>query len=267
MNRALLVGVNKYPSQPLHGCINDIQDMAKFLVERCNFSFDDIRLLVDSRATRDAIIERLGWLLSGIRSGDRVFFHFSGHGAQLPTRNPQGEVDGLDEVICPVDFDWTETHTIRDKDFHKLFSTIPEGVEFVWISDSCHSGDLSKEMLLPKTLSREMTYPPDIYWRLSTAKQKGLKPLSFSKTAAVLNLALISGCLSNQTSADAFFGNKANGALTYFLLKQLNAISGLSMPLTNIVEKTKAALKNAGYEQEPQLEGNVEIMKRSFLAA
>ena len=27
MNRALLVGINKYPGQPLNGCVNDVQDM------------------------------------------------------------------------------------------------------------------------------------------------------------------------------------------------------------------------------------------------
>ena len=40
MNRALLVGINKYPSSPLNGCINDIQDMADFLVGKCKFAMN-----------------------------------------------------------------------------------------------------------------------------------------------------------------------------------------------------------------------------------
>ena len=148
MNRALLVGINAYPGNELNGCVNDVKDMADFLVKYCNFQYGDIRLLVDERATTDGIKVRLGWLLNGLRPGDRVLFHYSGHGAQVPTRNPQGEVDGLDEVICPVDFDWTDDHMIRDKDFHSMFSTIPEGVEFVWVSDSCHSQDLSRKTRL-----------------------------------------------------------------------------------------------------------------------
>src|SRR6516162_11950800 len=115
MNRAFLVGINKYPSQPLKGCVNDVVDMANFLVSKCNFAMEDIRLLVDERATKAAIIERLDWLLKGLKSGDRILFHYSGHGVQLPARNIQGEVDSLDEAICPVDFDWTDEHTIRDK--------------------------------------------------------------------------------------------------------------------------------------------------------
>jgi hypothetical protein len=99
---------------------------------------NSIRLLTDVRATKTAIVERLNLLVSGARPRDRLVFHYSGHGAQMPTRNPAAEVDKLDEVICPVDFDWSDEHAIRDKDFYKIFAAVPDGVEFIWISDSCH---------------------------------------------------------------------------------------------------------------------------------
>jgi hypothetical protein len=51
MNRAFLVGINAYPGNSLNGCVNDITDMAQFLVERCGFQHADIRLLTDGRAT------------------------------------------------------------------------------------------------------------------------------------------------------------------------------------------------------------------------
>lgn len=269
MNRALLVGINKYPSQPLNGCVNDIQDMAKFLNSHCGFDMNDIRLLVDERATTAAICERLGWLLTGLRSGDRVVFHYSGHGVQLPTRNPQGEVDRLDEAICPVDFDWTDEHSIRDKDFHKIFLSIPTGVEFLWISDSCHSGDLTRELLKEtpdKRQSKTMIAPADIQWRIDTAKRKGIKPLSLTKAATELNLAFISGCRSDQTSSDAYFGNKPNGALTYYLLDELNKRTGLTIPLTKLVVNINSSLATAHYDQQPQLEGNMKLRDKPFLA-
>jgi hypothetical protein len=220
MNRALLVGINKYPSQPLKGCVNDVIDMSSFLVTQCGFAMDDIRLLVDERATKAAIIDRLGWLLTGVKSGDRILFHYSGHGVQMPTRNPQGEVDGLDEAICPVDFDWSDMHTIRDKEFHQIFSSIPEGVEFIWISDSCHSAHLSKGMAvmakkMPSHSIKTMLPPADIEWRILTAQSKKIKPFGLIKATKSINLALISGCESHQTSADAAFEGRANGALTY----------------------------------------------------
>lgn len=267
MNRALLVGINNYPQQPLRGCVNDVSDMADFLVAKCGFALGEIRLLVDERATKDAIIERLGWLLTGLRSGDRVLFHYSGHGVQLPTRNPQGEVDGLDEAICPVDFDWNDLHTIRDKDFNKLFLNIPNGVEFVWVSDSCHSADLSKEILNPDISKRikSMIPPIDINWRLKTAKKNKIASKGFNKVATELNLALISGCKSDQTSADDVFDNKANGALTYFLLQQLNAATGLTQTLTALVKNINLVMHNRRYDQKPQLEGSSTIKSKPFL--
>jgi hypothetical protein len=63
MNRALLVGINSYPGNELQGCINDVTDMAEFLVSHCGFNENDIRLLTDSRATTDAITAHLARLI------------------------------------------------------------------------------------------------------------------------------------------------------------------------------------------------------------
>ena len=316
MNRALLVGINNYPSAPLNGCLNDISDMAKFLTTKCEFSPDEVRLLADSRATKSNILERLAWLLTGLHEGDRIFFHFSGHGVQLPARNSQGEVHGLDEAICPFDFDWTDEHSIRDKEFNNIFASIPRGVDFVWVSDSCHSGDLESgipnmnqpgdsergipivnkpgdpERGIPivnqpgtgrgipivnqpafhdrgipivNKGSRTILPPVDINWRMQTAKYKKISPIGFNTTARDLNLALISGCKSDQTSAEAEFNSKYNGALTYFLLKHLNESNALSAPLTQIVQDVNLSLKNNGYSQEPQLEGDDNIKNLPFL--
>src|SRR5215813_3086299 len=129
MNRALLVGINEYQGSPLAGCVNDVTSMAAVLSGRCGFAKDDIRLLVDSRATTEGIRERLQWLVKGVVPGDRILFHFSGHGIQTASRDRvSAEVDGLDEAICPVDFDWTDKHMIRDKEFAQIFAAVPPGV-------------------------------------------------------------------------------------------------------------------------------------------
>jgi len=266
MNKALLVGINKYPFAPLQGCVNDISDMANFLVSKCGFKMEDIRLLTDERATKDAIIKRLRWLLKGLRRKDKVIFHFSGHGVQLPFRNSQGKVSGLHEAICPVDFDWTDKHSIRDKDFHTLFSQVPAGVDFIWISDSCHSGDLWKEM--PKQDHRLKTLIPnmDINWRLHAAREKNIQSKSMIKAVKDLNVALITGCKPNQTSADAIFNKKPNGVLTHFLLQELKSEKGLKKSLSRLVINVQKAIFTAGYRQIPQIEGSLEIKANHFLA-
>ncbi|MFM8835229.1 MAG: caspase domain-containing protein [Cytophagales bacterium] len=267
MNRALLVGINAYADRPLRGCVNDISDMAQFLTQRCKFKASDIRMLADSRATNEAIRDRLDWLMDGIKPGDRILFHFSGHGAQVATRSSKGEVDGLDEVICPYDFEWSGTRMIRDKEFNKMFSAVPEGVEFLWISDSCHSGDLVTTGPLGKSKKNSKSLPPpaDLGWRLRIASEKKMSALSINNSAKQLNVALLSGCKSNQTSADTNFKKRYNGAFTYYLLRELNKSNGLTKPLSAVVKDVSAALRKARYSQEPQLEGHAGIIKGPFL--
>src|SRR5450631_1326016 len=149
MNKALLVGINNYPDprNQLDGCLNDINDMANYLVSKSDFYSTDIRLLSDERATKSSIMNCLGDLLSGIRPGDRLLFHYSGHGAELPVRDPGGNVISIHDTICPVDFDFTPDTSITDLDFTRLFSGVPLGVEFIWISDSCYSGGLLRGII------------------------------------------------------------------------------------------------------------------------
>jgi uncharacterized caspase-like protein len=52
--------------------------------------------------TRANIIDAMKWLVKDARKHDSLFFHFSGHGAQVPDLDGD-EVDGFDEIIFPVD--------------------------------------------------------------------------------------------------------------------------------------------------------------------
>ena len=267
MKKAVLVGINKYPDpdNELSGCINDITDMANFLCKEKQFKMTDVRLLADDRATKANIIERLNWLVKDAKAGDQLLFHYSGHGAQMTTRAKTGEPDKLDEVICPWDFDWTDKTALRDKEFAKIFTTVPKGVEFIWLSDSCHSADLSRGFKKPGAFkARTMIPPPDIAWRNRSIDSTPVKLQELAKTAKKRNLALISGCKSHQESADAVFNKRANGALTYYLLKTLKTKAGKTDSLRVITDKVNAALKKADFTQRPQLEGSLELMDKPF---
>ena len=263
-DKSLMVGINKYPGCPLNGCVNDITDMAHYLMDHCTMPRANIRLLVDGRATKQAIVDRLHWLVDGAKPGDRLFFHFSGHGVQVPTRNPAGEVDNLDEAICPQNFNWSDDTMIRDKEFNQMFSKVPVGVNFVWVSDSCHSGTLDRSF--SNSVPRSMPMPEDISWGVQTAKEAGIttQGMGLGMPGVPLNVALISGCKSNQTSADAFINGRYNGACTYYLLKELVRSPGA--PMTQVVTNLNVALRAAHYEQMPQLEGSLALMGKPFMA-
>jgi len=257
MKRALLIGINGYPGQPLNGCVNDITDMADQLVSGHGFATADIRLLTDARATADAIRERITWLIADAKPDDTLLLHYSGHGTLFPIRDAAGNVTEVHGAICPVDFDWTEPHAIFDSELRQLIDRAPTDAEFIFVSDSCHSGKLTRRFR-----PRVFLPPEDIAWRLRTALEKGITPQTLETHD---RCGFISGCREDQTSADAYFDGRYNGALTYFLLESLKAGEG-TLPLTTLVENVRNRLSQAAYDQEPQLHGPDTVVNRGFLA-
>jgi hypothetical protein len=269
MDKALLVGINEYPTMPLGGCVNDAFDVARFINEQYDIDANNIRLLTDDRATRLNILKRMRWLLSGLRAGDRALFLFSGHGAQCPERDAQGNVSKVYEAICPYDFSWSADgfNAISDKDFQSIFSNIPQGVAFMWVSDSCFSGGLPKTRALAALTTRKakaMPVPADMRWRLDTAKKNALKPLGFKKAADSLNLGFLAACEAGELSYDDVFEGKGNGAFTHFFLKQLNA-DGKTKKLPQLCTDINEQLTEGKYNQHSQALGDTQICNRPFL--
>ena len=162
--RALLVGINNYPdpANRLEGCVNDTFLMSALLQER-GFDAEDIRVVLDERATAQGIRERLEWLLDGAEDGmERVFF-YSGHGAQMPGYSPAEKIDHVDECLVPWDFAWTKPTAIIDDDFFALYSNLPFKSRFFAIFDCCHAGGIHRDGG-PRV--RGLTPPDDIRHRL-----------------------------------------------------------------------------------------------------
>jgi len=265
-NKALLVGINAYPnpSNHLRGCINDIVDMEYFIAAKNKvYPKENIRTLTDSKATKKGILKQLDWLLLGADPGDQILFHYSGHGAQIPSKGHAYEKDGLDEIICPYDFDDAETSktAISDKEFAKLFAKIPKGVHFVWISDSCHSEDLSRKQAIADIANNDTLY--DTRFRRFNHKhqEKAIAPAASLGVAPIpLHGALLSGCASHQLSADAYINNRFNGAFTHYLIKNLS-LYGQNTSMKDIIKYVNIDLMNNDYDQNPQSEGLLETAK------
>ena len=271
-NKALLVGINAYPnpSNNLRGCINDIVDMEYFITSKNKiYQKENIRTLTDSKATKKGILTALNWLLLGASAGDQILFHYSGHGAQLPSRSPSLEKDGLDEIICPYDFrgENAAATAISDKEFASIFAKIPKGVHFVWISDSCHSEDLSRKHELVDANDGNSNYElKDTRFRRfnyknSTQQAQTVAPVSSLGSAPIpLHGALLSGCASHQLSADAYINNRFNGAFTHYLIKNLS-LYGQDASMQEIVKYVNIDLMENDYDQNPQSEGLLATQK------
>jgi len=148
VHKALLVGINKYQmaNVDLNGCVNDVTNVRDILLKYFGYKADDIRIVTDQRATKKAVMERLKWLTKGAKPGDRLLFHFSGHGSQIRDKNGDELKDKLDEILCPHDMDWDGAYIVDD-DLRKIFSGLPAGAVVEVLLDSCHSGTGTRELL------------------------------------------------------------------------------------------------------------------------
>jgi hypothetical protein len=82
--------------------------MRRCLVDRFGFDGADIRVLADADPstpppTGANIRLELERLVRDARPGDTLFFHYSGHGLQLPAETGEDDDTGYDECIVPCD--------------------------------------------------------------------------------------------------------------------------------------------------------------------
>ena len=189
---------------------------------------------------------------------DQLLFHFSGYGRQLSSKGHVFEKVGLDEIICPYDFrgeDEAET-VITDKEFANIFTSIQKGVHFIWLSDSCHSKNLSRkhEIVKSKDAFNETRFRRfnHIYEKQQT--QAVIPIASLSSAPIPLHGDLISRCSSHQLSADAYINNRFNVVLMHYLIKNLS-LYGQNASMQEIIKYAKINLMENDYDQNPQKQG------------
>ena len=145
--KALICGINYFgTSMQLRGCINDARCMHYFLTQRFGFREENILFMTDDhpdpwrRPTRYNMMNGFTWLMTGLKPGDSLVFHYSGHGSQQ--RDFSGvEADGLNETLCPLDFRYAG-EIIDDELNHILVRPLTQGVKLHAIIDACHSGSV-----------------------------------------------------------------------------------------------------------------------------
>lgn len=163
-DRALLVGVGRYPALPrklwLDGPTHDVALMRQALLSK-GFEAGQIRILSDAPRRAD-ILGGMASLLADTRPGDRVVFHFSGHGSQQP--QPPGarypEADGLDEVLLPSDVGpWAGpghvaaiSNAILDDEIGDWIDALVDRGALVWaFFDTCHAAGMARGESEPVT--------------------------------------------------------------------------------------------------------------------
>jgi hypothetical protein len=108
-------------------------------------------------------------------AGDLLVLTFSGHGCQIPDIDGDEEGDGMDEALCPSDYEEKDDHRklghklISDDMFHDFFAHLPQGVNLTLIMDcSFGSGMLDGD----ETLSIEPLGGDDGFEGMSIAEKR-----------------------------------------------------------------------------------------------
>jgi hypothetical protein len=267
VKKAVLIGINyTNTTNALNGCINDITNINNFLVNNCEYSQNNVKILTDKSTvlpSKNNIIENIKWLVSNNLKGDTLFFYFSGHGSNSLDKN-KDESDGKDEDIIPLDF--TTSGTISDDWlYQQLASNVSENINLWCFFDSCHSGTVLDLMYNYKSyctykgkvpLDKNSKYNP-LEWtdRFLFSQEK-------SRTLTG-NICQFSGCLDPEFSADAKLENTYQGAFTYCFLKFLNnnlikvgdktIFSGSNIKLKDVLKEINALLDIYKFAQNSQL--------------
>lgn len=241
MKRALLIGINYTGTQDaLNGCVNDISNINKFLLENVG-GYNSITVLTDDpksqiKPTKQNMESNIKKFVTGCKSGDTLFFYYSGHGSTLRDNNGD-ESDGQDSVLVPLDYQ--KSGVIRDDWlFTNMVNCLPAGVLLWAFTDCCHSGTM---------LDLRYNYP-------LVDNNECKEDLSSKKTLS--NVYYISGCKDEQTSAETYLNSKIQGALTWSFLDTVNTKKDLSWK--ELVHNIREKLKTKNLVQIPQFSTGLE---------
>lgn len=259
MKKAICIGINDYPGteSDLAGCVNDAKDWAS-LLKSYGFS---VSMLLDKQVTGSVMREAFNDLVDLSKRGDSLVITYSGHGSFVPDTSGD-EWDKNDECLCPYDI--VENGPIADDEIHDIFSNLSRGVKCVFISDSCHSGTVTKMM--------PIVTPPTTNNKVSPQRTVRFLPPSHFLPKKVLRtfvddarrspekwvnpddqrMLLMAGCQDWEYSYDAYFNGRPNGAFTRAALLALAELS-IYNSYKDWFKEIRKILPSRQYPQTPNM--------------
>jgi hypothetical protein len=233
-------------SSELPDCVIDANRWAEALKAR-GFT---VTTLLDSAATKAAMIAEIGELVAKLKYGDLGVLCYSGHGTWLADDDGD-EADGRDEALCPSDV-FTEGPLVDD-DLGEIFSTRAMGARVLFISDSCFSGSVSRFAPSPQGSERRVRFmPPENF--LKGEKLKGAKAVAGLRSTGRILAASASLLLSGSTDDEYSFSTGTGGAFT---LAALASLEEMHSPADYLAwhRKIRTKLPTAEFPQNPMLTG------------
>jgi len=181
----------------LRTCGKDCLDMQELAVSQ---NFESSTVLLNEEGTREAVTQAIVDASEALESGDMLFISYSGHGASVPDET-EDEEDGKDESWCLFD------GFLLDDELHALWTRFAEDVRIMVVSDSCHSGTVTKVApgQDPETMILSKFFPDDEAKRVYMEhKRMYLKikaeAAEFLDKEIKASVKLIAGCQDDESS-------------------------------------------------------------------
>ena len=284
--RALLIGVSSYcrgtdALQCVAGGkywwdLNSESDVSALeSVLKSKFNFDEVRILkTREETTRRNITEVFrSFLIGRTQKGDIAYFHFSGHGAQVPDDEKHGpnldigdEIDGLDESLVPSDYisQSNGSNNLRDDEISRLLVELrARGPASVTVTmDSCFSGSNTRGgNSLVRGRGWDGTPPAQTRRSLPSEGPSGL--LSAGEARAH-GLTILSATRNDQLAFETKdpITHRRMGAFTYALVRSLENADAYST-YRDLISIITEVVTTSHRTQEPQLEGDKDLLLMS----
>jgi len=135
-----------------------------------------------------------------------------------------------------------------DFEIEKILAKLKPNIKLTIISDSCYSGNLTREMndIIPRCAQ------PFALPTIRTRTRRRLFRLVDDDES--MNHILLSGCAENETSADAKIHGLYEGAMSHYSIKVLNETPNITY--NEFYNELRTYLPSNTYNQTPQLEGS-----------
>jgi hypothetical protein len=229
-NYAVVVGIQKYENvSDAEFAVNDARAMRRHLLA-LGFPDQNITFLTDSQATKSGIDKYVaGWLPDHASKKSKIFFYFSGHGANDPVSHQAYLVpwDGDPSFLSATGY--SISHLYRQ------LNKIKAG-RLIVVLDSCFSGEGPRSVMA-----------------------KGLRPLVQQVDMGPASLGEIAGlAAAGPEQIEGVIPEEGHGILTYYLLKGLNRSQGVGKlnEIYHYIEpRVEDVARSEGRVQTPQLMG------------
>ncbi|MFI9602034.1 caspase family protein [Streptomyces sp. NPDC052043] len=240
---AFMAGINDYPPEtaaPLTGCVNDISEARRLLLDRTGGAAR-IRTVLDGAATVTAVEDGIRTFLGTAGPGDTALFWFSGHGTEEAASGADLliEATGRNQALMCAD------GPLPDKRLGALLDAVAAcGVHMAAVLDCCYSGGAT----------RNAGEAADLTARYAPPRPGGRAPAG--RDVAVpqgpARHVLLAASRLDQLSYEGHFGGRRHGAFTHALLGAARA-AGPEATYRQLLSAADARIRRSGARQQPVL--------------